>query len=225
MVSQIPTGAEDPGTSRNSIFDSATEVFMEVGFSGARVDEIARRAHANKAMIYYHFGSKLGLYRAVLSRLFGDVLAEVEGLKTSEAPPGEKLRALYTRIAVHFGEKPALPHILLREILAGGKSMDAEAARTLGGILGFVRETLQEGFRTGVFRRVHPLLFHLSMLGPLMLHFASTSFQKRMLPRALPGLSAPGNEEMLAHLMAVLDRSLMPASVEPAVQRSQRKTK
>ena len=43
---------------RGNLIESATEVFVEKGFSGARVDEIARRAKANKAMIYYHFGSK-----------------------------------------------------------------------------------------------------------------------------------------------------------------------
>jgi TetR/AcrR family transcriptional regulator len=36
------------------ILDAAMEVFAEVGYEGARVDEIAKRAGVNKAMIYYH---------------------------------------------------------------------------------------------------------------------------------------------------------------------------
>jgi AcrR family transcriptional regulator len=207
--------AEDQGQTRVSILDAATQAFMETGFSGARVDEIARRAKANKAMIYYHFGSKLGLYRTVLLRLFEGVLDEIDRLKESDLGPEARLRGLYTRVAKHLEGKPALPPIILREILAGGRSMDAEASRTLGRILGFVSETLQEGARIGAFRAVHPLLFHLGMLGPLLLHFAGASFRERVLPREMPGVPQPSNDDMLAHLLEVLGRSLTPATSEP----------
>ena len=212
MVSQDTSGTADSGTSRGAILESATEVFMESGFSGARVDEIARRAKANKAMIYYHFGSKLELYRAVLLRLFGDVLLEIERLRATEAPPREKLRGVYTRIAGHFGATRALPHIMLREILAGGKSMDAEASRAIFVIVSFVSETLQEGMRTGEFRQVHPLLLHMSILAPLMVHFAGSSFRERILAREMPGAAVPSDDAMLAHLLESLDRSLAPST-------------
>ncbi len=44
--------------SKQLILDAATAVFAEKGFDGARVDEIARRAGVNKALIYYYFESK-----------------------------------------------------------------------------------------------------------------------------------------------------------------------
>ncbi len=183
---------------------------MELGFSGARVEAIATLADANKAMIYYHFGSKQGLYRAVLRRLFANILEEVERLRAADLAPEEKLGALYGRITRHFGDRPALPQIMLREVLAGGKAMDAEAARTLGVVLGFVTETIQEGVRTGSLRNVHPLLVHTTMLGPLMLHFAGRSFRERLLPLQMPQISPPKDEEVLAHLLEVLDRTLTP---------------
>lgn len=62
---------------RENLLASATEVFVKKGFSGARVDEIARRAKANKAMIYYHFGSKEGLYKAVLLKYIGGLHEEI----------------------------------------------------------------------------------------------------------------------------------------------------
>jgi AcrR family transcriptional regulator len=219
MVSLQFETTEDQGKTRIPILESATEVFMEVGFSGARVEEIARRARANKAMIYYHFKSKLGLYKAVLFRLFEGVLDEIKRLKAGDLGPEARLRALYTHVARRFEEKPALPHIILREILAGGKSMDAEVSRTLGLILGFVGEALQEGARTGAFRPVHPLVFHLSMLGPLLLHHAGASFRGRVLSRQMPGLPPPSNDDMLNHLLEVLGRSLNPATAEAPVQK------
>ena len=44
--------------STKRILDAAANVFSEVGFAGARVDEIAKRAGINKAMIYYRIGDK-----------------------------------------------------------------------------------------------------------------------------------------------------------------------
>lgn len=218
MVSQQTVTPETTVSSREAILDSATEVFMESGFSGARVDEIARRAKANKAMIYYHFGSKQDLYRAVLLRLFGDVIDEIARLKATDAPPAEKLRALYTRVAAHFEAKRALPHIMLREILAGGRSIDAEASRTLFVIVSFVADTIREGVRIGEFREVDPLLLHMSVLAPLMVHHVGDSFRERILPREMPGVAAPGNDAMLQHLLGTLDRSLTPTS--PALSSS-----
>lgn len=185
---------------------------MESGFSGARVDEIARRARANKAMIYYHFGSKQALYRAVLLNLFGAVLAEIERLEAAEATPETKLRALYQRIAARFVEIPALPHIMLREILTGGESMDAEASRVLITILAFVGKTVGEGVRSGVFRPVDPVLLHMTMMGPLLLHAASGAFRERLRPQAgSAGLTPPDAAALIHHLMGVLDRTLAPA--------------
>lgn len=225
MVSQFQATPEGTRTTRGSILQSAAEVFMEVGFSGARVEEIARRARANKAMIYYHFASKKGLYRVVILSLFEGVLAEIRRLEESDLPPREKLRALYTRIAGHLGENRALPPIMLRELLAGGESMDAEASAALGTILSFVQATVRAGVRAGEFKSVHPLLVHVTMLGPLMLHFAGASFRDRVLPRELPGLAPPQNAEVLAHLLEVLDRSLAPAETQASVKSGQRKTK
>jgi AcrR family transcriptional regulator len=48
------------------ILAAAAEVFAQIGFAGARVDDIAARAGVNKAMLYYHVGDKERLYTAVL---------------------------------------------------------------------------------------------------------------------------------------------------------------
>jgi AcrR family transcriptional regulator len=48
------------------ILDAAMEVFAEAGYEGARVDEIARRAGINKAMVYYRIGDKKTLYQEVI---------------------------------------------------------------------------------------------------------------------------------------------------------------
>jgi AcrR family transcriptional regulator len=51
---------------RERIVKAAARVFAEHGFDGAGVRAIVARAAVNQAAISYHFGSKEGLYRAVL---------------------------------------------------------------------------------------------------------------------------------------------------------------
>lgn len=47
----------------------ATDEFAQKGLAGARVDEIARKARANKQLVYYYFGGKLGLYNEALGHM------------------------------------------------------------------------------------------------------------------------------------------------------------
>ena len=48
------------------ILEAAIAEFVEYGLAGARVDRIAERAGANKALLYRHFGSKDGLFDAAV---------------------------------------------------------------------------------------------------------------------------------------------------------------
>ena len=54
----------------SKILKAARNVFSKEGFNGARVDEIAKQANVNKAMIYYHFKSKEDLYDSVVDSIF-----------------------------------------------------------------------------------------------------------------------------------------------------------
>lgn len=75
---------EDQGfTERNrlDIVAIATTHFADKGFAGARVDEIAAATATSKRMIYYHFGSKEGLYRAVLTQAY-------RGIRSAELDAG-----------------------------------------------------------------------------------------------------------------------------------------
>src|SRR5258708_15002447 len=92
---------------RTSLVDAATEVFVKKGFSGARVEEIAREAKANKAMIYYHFRSKEGLYKAVLLKHIGGLHEEIARV-AQDADPLARLLAFYAALGRKFQHQPAL---------------------------------------------------------------------------------------------------------------------
>jgi len=62
----LPTTAKGTATSRR-ILDAAAEEFAERGIAGARIDRITAAANTNKAQVYGYFGSKDGLFDAVIA--------------------------------------------------------------------------------------------------------------------------------------------------------------
>src|SRR5471032_2244881 len=64
-----------PEQTKRNILDVATQEFSAMGLTGARVDAIAERTNTTKRMLYYYFGSKEGLYSAVLEKVYGDIRA------------------------------------------------------------------------------------------------------------------------------------------------------
>ena len=149
------------------ILDAATEVFAEVGFEGARMDAIARRAGVNKAMIYYRIGDKATLYAEVLHRVFSGtadrLLRNLEGARS----PEEKIRAYIRVFARTIEENPHLPPMMLREMASGGENLPDLVMSDLGRIVMILKDLLEEGMKAGVFRDIHPAVFHLMIVGPM----------------------------------------------------------
>ncbi|MFI5183805.1 MAG: TetR/AcrR family transcriptional regulator [Vicinamibacteria bacterium] len=193
---------------RARLIESATDIFVNKGFNGARVEEIARRARANKAMIYYHFGSKEKLYRAVLLKHIGGLHEEMARVAEEAADPLDRLVAFYGALGRIFKARPALPVMMFREILSGGVHMDEGLAHALKGVLDFVRGTIAEGIATGRLREVDPIAVHFSMIAPMMLFCVSRPFRERLLPIAVPEDAPPTAEGLFAHLQEVLVRTL-----------------
>ncbi|MBA2607543.1 MAG: TetR/AcrR family transcriptional regulator [Actinobacteria bacterium] len=81
-ATRIGTASSPPEKTRQRLLDAATEVFLEKGYEGTRVAEIARRAGLTTGAIYGNFNSKADLLTAALAagcetqhRLFLDLLA------------------------------------------------------------------------------------------------------------------------------------------------------
>src|SRR4051794_22097023 len=78
-MTDIPTRTRNPDATRRRILTAALREFSAKGITGARVDVIAAKAKANKRMLYYYFGSKDGLFRAVLRQRLADRAPSQDG--------------------------------------------------------------------------------------------------------------------------------------------------
>src|SRR5215470_668004 len=91
-----PAGAPAlPEDSKERILSCAEEVFARKGFAGARTHEIAERAGVNKAMIYYYFGSKEKLLRAVLEHILFELIGLSQEILIENPTPAEALERFY----------------------------------------------------------------------------------------------------------------------------------
>jgi AcrR family transcriptional regulator len=147
------------------ILDASAKIFAEAGFEGARVDEIAKRARVNKAMIYYHIGDKKALYTRVLLEIFGDAASRMADNIDNADTPLEKLRAYLRSIGETLLKHPHLPPIMMREMADGGRNLPEVVAKELASIIGMVHAVLNDGHREGIFVEVEPLVLHLMVVG------------------------------------------------------------
>jgi AcrR family transcriptional regulator len=84
------------------ILDAARKVFLERGFEGASIDEIAEVARSGKPTIYARFRDKRALFTAVVTR---DILSRITEFR-SEVPAGATIEERLTNAAItllHWG--------------------------------------------------------------------------------------------------------------------------
>jgi AcrR family transcriptional regulator len=165
---------------RQRIIEAASAVFADEGFAGARVDEIARRAGVNKAMLYYHVGNKQALYTAVMTRNFDRVEEALAGALATEGSTPDRLVAIITGVAQALKANPDHPRIVLREFASGGTNLEAVVLERLMQIIGMVRSLLAEGVRNDEFRATDPVMTHLTLVGASLILNAAVPLRERV---------------------------------------------
>jgi AcrR family transcriptional regulator len=67
-----------PAERPNEIVEAALALFVEKGFAGTRLDDVAARAGLSKAAIYLYFEDKMALFQGVIRQAIGSNLLTVE---------------------------------------------------------------------------------------------------------------------------------------------------
>jgi AcrR family transcriptional regulator len=196
-----------PLESHAAIFAAAAEEFAERGFDAAGVDRIAARAKVNKAMLYYHFGSKRQLYVDVLRQMFGAVGVRARAIADGPGCAGDKADAWIAAIVEEAGKRPWFPSMMLRELASGAPRFDPETFAMMNAVFAAVRDIILQGQREGAFRSVDPLLVHLTVMPAVLCFFAR---QRAIAANNLTmGLAEPrALDQFVAHMQDTLRRTL-----------------
>jgi AcrR family transcriptional regulator len=146
--------ARDAEQTRREILDAARAAFAEHGLSGARVDEIAARTRTSKRMIYYYFGSKEGLYAAVLEQMYGGIRDAEQALALDNLAPEAAMAALIEQTFDYHAAHPEFVRLVAVENIHGARHLRHAPSITERNdtVIRTTRAILDRGEQAGVFR-------------------------------------------------------------------------
>jgi AcrR family transcriptional regulator len=190
------------GDSSRAIFAAAAHEFAQCGYDAAGVDRIAEKARVNKAMLYYHYGSKQALYVEVLRDMFRVVAARSQAIAEGTDPAETKLDAWILMMVEEAAARPWFPPIMLRELASGAEHIDAETFGMMNSVYASVRGIIVQGQREGAFREVDPLLTYLTILPAILIFFARQRVvvAQRKNVQGLPAAAPRQVEEFIRHM-------------------------
>lgn len=166
-ASRRSTGwTQDPEGVRRNIIEAARAEFVENGLSGARVDEIAARTATSKRMIYYYFGDKEGLYRAVLEEMYERIRSFERGLDLASLTPEEAMARLTAFTFDYHAGNPDFVRLVMVENIHHGRHLETsdKIANLNLSVLDAIRDIYDRGVGEGRFRPgIEPLDIHLTI--------------------------------------------------------------
>jgi AcrR family transcriptional regulator len=200
--SATPMRKNDPERVKRDILTIAAEEFAKNGLTGTRVDAIADRTRTTKAMIYYYFGSKEGLFAAVIEAAYAGIRATETALDLDALGPEEALRRLVEFTFDYHDKHPdfvrlvSIENIHHAEHIAGSTIIQALNDPVIQGLAAI----LDRGCEQGIFTRavdvteVHMAISSLCFYRVSNRHTFGTLFRR--------DLSAPGARKRQRQMVA-----------------------
>jgi AcrR family transcriptional regulator len=199
-------------STRDAVFASAAASFSAHGFDGVSMEDIARDAGVNKAMIYYHFADKLALYRSIVSEGLQHMSGTVAAIAASPDAPAAQLDRFIEAFVRLTENRPWMPAMMLREIAEGAPRLDPATLAHMRGVIEGFAAILKRGQDLGVFRAVHPLLAYEWVIAPIIVNAARerVAAQPERKTQDFPMLVQISHAQLIAHGQESARRMLIP---------------
>jgi TetR/AcrR family transcriptional regulator len=163
---------------RTAILAAAGRIFAKSGLAGARTDTIAAAAGVNKALLYYYFRSKEGLYEAVVEDHFCDFNRQaLEVLNARGSARAVLLR--YASLHVDFISARHQSAPLFQQLtMTGGKFLERLIRRYFAARGEALGNLIERGVRSGEFRRVDRFQAAVSIISLIVFYFSAARVLK-----------------------------------------------
>ena len=107
---------ENDRQTEEKIFEAATDVFVDKGMDGARMQDIAIHAGINKALLHYYFRTKDQLFNAVFEMITRKILKKFAPVFDENLSLEAKIRFFFKEHITFLQENPKLPGFILNEV-------------------------------------------------------------------------------------------------------------
>ena len=167
-------------TTADRLLQAADELLAERAGGQVSVAEICGRAEANVAMVKYCFGSKDGMYDALLEGLVARFIADLDRLDEQGLPPSEALALNIRAIIRRYVRYPYVNRLVNERLLRGDSDAVDRVRETFADPLrAWYARVLDEGHRRGEFREVDPTFFFFTVIGTCEFVFSARSWLDR----------------------------------------------
>ena len=169
----------DAEVSKAKIIENAMLLFSKNGFDATTVDEVAHQSEVNKALIYYYFDNKAGLYEVVMNEVLSAIYDKV--IKANEMcnTPIEELEAFIKTYAEFAYKQPYFPALLMRELSDSGAHLPQTMFASMRRLFMLLTQILKKGEAEGVFKNVIPMVIHFMIIGTFNLLVTTSPLRKK----------------------------------------------
>jgi len=169
----------DAKVTKARIIQESRMLFSKKGFDATTIDDIARASDVNKALIYYYFKNKSGLYNEVMSGLFDAIYSEVKKRESSTDSATKELQKFIETYAKYANEHTYFPAILLRELSDSGAHLPEDMFHKMRRVFFLLSDILQRGEDEGVFKKSIPMVIHFMIIGGINLMVTTAPLRKK----------------------------------------------
>jgi len=169
----------DAKATKMKILKKARELFSKKGFDATTVDDIAEASGVNKALIYYYFQNKSGLYSEIMSGLFDAIYNEVEQSSKQLTSSMHKLEVFVDTYTQYANKNPYFPALLLRELSDSGSHLPKEMFSSMRKVYALLSQILVGGKEEGVFNESIPMIVHFMIIGSINLMITTKPLREK----------------------------------------------
>lgn len=183
---------------RAQILHAAERVFAEAGFAGASMSGLAEAAGLPKANLHYYFGTKEGLYRAVLDDILTLWLSATDDIRP-DSDPATALTAYIRAKMRHSRLRPHASRVFANEVLHGAPQLHGFFATELRELVERKARVMEGWIAAGLMRPVDPrhLFFSLWAMTQTYADFAAQIAPVLGIPEMDDEACAEGEETVL----------------------------
>ncbi len=171
----------DAQATKAKIINTSMMLFSTNGYDATTADEIAKACGVNKAMIFYYYKNKAGLYGAVLSHALESIHDEVISKDKEYLHPLEDLKIFIKTYALYCEKHPYLPALLLRELSNSGAYLPDVMFESMRKLFALLSKILKEGERQKVFYNIEPMVIHFMIVGTINIFITTRPLRKKSL--------------------------------------------
>ena len=159
----------DAKVSRELIITHAKALFSEKGYASASMDELGERCGLNKAMVFYYFKNKKGLYESVMREILVEIQQTIMEENKNHQTPEEELEGFIRTYAKYACAHPYLPSLLLKELSDSGAMLPDMLFSSMRQLFALFSDILKRGEEKGCFHDAIPMILYFMILGTLNL--------------------------------------------------------